>query len=58
MNVPVCRSDQVLRMNSETARHFTFTSEQIFEDMRANPNSFVLFFSREAMAALNSPHVR
>ncbi len=45
-------------MDSDRARHYQFTCEQVFEDMRAHPAAFVLFFSPQAMAALNNPHVR
>lgn len=49
-------SEEVLRMDSDRARHYQFTCEQVFEDMRAHPAAFVLFFSPQAMAALNNPY--
>jgi hypothetical protein len=45
-------------MDSDKARHFSFTSDQVFEDMREHPAAFVLFFTPQAMAALNTSHVR
>lgn len=53
----IVRTDEVLSMNSDMARDYVFASTKVFDDMRANPQAFVLFFSQESMAALSSPQV-